>query len=201
MRNASGFALKGTLYSLIICCLVSTAIAQSDTGVLFGVITDPAARTVVGARATLRNNATGSSREYVTDERGVYFFTFLAPGNYTLTLQSTGFKQYQDTDVRIQVAQVTRIDISMEIGSTKEVLDISGLSNGIKHGERFARNGGGSGKDRRPSAERPPVHSTVTACTRSESWRTHGAAEWYSTGPDRRYQRRRRTYEQHHVPA
>ena len=58
----------------------------------------------------------------------MYFFTFLPPGNYTLSLQSAGFKQYQDTDVRIQVAQVTRIDITMEIGSAKEVLDISGLS-------------------------------------------------------------------------
>ena len=106
-------------------------LAQSDTGVLFGVITDPAARTVVGARAALRNNATGASRDYVTDERGVYFFTFVAPGMYTLTLQATGFKQYQDTDVRIQVAQVTRVDISMEIGNTKEVLDVSGLSNGL----------------------------------------------------------------------
>ena len=67
----------------------------------------------------------------MTDERGVYFFTFLAPGTYTLTLQSTGFKQYQDTDVRIQVAQVTRVDISMEIGNTKEILDVSGLSNGL----------------------------------------------------------------------
>ena len=131
MRNASGFALRGTLYILIVCCLVSTARAQSDAGVLFGVITDPAARTVVGAKATLRNNATSSSREYTTDERGVYFFTFLPPGTYTLTLQSPGFKQYQDTDVRIQVAQVTRIDVSMEIGSGKEVLDISGLSNGL----------------------------------------------------------------------
>ena len=131
MRNASGSALKGTLYSLIICCLASIANAQSDAGVLFGVITDPAARTVVGARATLRNNATGSSRDYITDERGVYFFTFLPPGNYTLSLQSAGFKQYQDTDVRIQVAQVTRIDITMEIGSAKEVLDISGLSTGL----------------------------------------------------------------------
>ena len=131
MRNASGFAVRLTLYTLLLCCFVSEALAQSDTGVLFGVITDPAARTVVGARATLRNNATGASREYVTDERGVYFFTFVAPGMYTLTLQATGFKQYQDTDVRIQVAQVTRVDISMEIGNTKEVLDVSGLSNGL----------------------------------------------------------------------
>ena len=54
MRNASGFAVRLTLYTLLLCCFVSTVLAQSDTGVLFGVITDPAARTVVGARATLR---------------------------------------------------------------------------------------------------------------------------------------------------
>ena len=74
---------------------------------LFGVVTDPAARTIAGCRVTLKHNATGSSREYVTDERGVYFFTFLPPGAYTMQFQADGFKQYQDTDVRVQVAQVS----------------------------------------------------------------------------------------------
>ena len=131
MKNYRRFTPQLVTYWLLFFSLASTVFAQSDTGVLFGVITDPAARTILGARLTLRNEATGATREYVTDERGVYFFTFLQPGNYSLQLQADGFKQYQDNDVRIQVAQVSRIDISVEIGNTKEILDISGLGTSL----------------------------------------------------------------------
>jgi hypothetical protein len=117
---------RSVLNFLLLLGFVSAAWAQSDTGVLFGVVSDPAARTVVGAEVTLKNNATGASREYITDERGVYFFTFLQPGSYTVQFKANGFKQYQDSDVRVQVAQVLRLDIDMAIGQVKEVLEISG---------------------------------------------------------------------------
>jgi hypothetical protein len=108
--------------------LIPSARSQSDTGVLFGVISDPAARTVMGARVKLHHKSTGAAREYITDERGVYFFTFLPPGNYSVEFQADGFKQYQDTDVTVRVAQVTRLDVEMAIGSVKEVLDVTGAS-------------------------------------------------------------------------
>jgi hypothetical protein len=128
MSICSGNLARYFLCFLLLFCLVPDASSQSDTGVLFGVITDPAARTVVGAHVSLRHNSTGATREYVTDDRGVYFFTFLPPGVYTVQFQADGFKQYQDADIRIQVAQVTRVDVEMAIGSVKEVLDVSGAS-------------------------------------------------------------------------
>jgi hypothetical protein len=131
MTNSRQYRLQLVSYWLLLFCLIPNVFAQSDTGVLFGVITDPAARTVLGARVTLKNEATGATREYTTDERGVYFFTFLPPGRYNLNLHADGFKQYEDNDVRVQVAQVSRVDVSMEIGNTKEVLDISGLGTSL----------------------------------------------------------------------
>ena len=146
MRNASGFALKGTLHILI--SLLSgfdrlrPVRCRASCSVLSPI---PLRGRLLERRLLYATMPPSSSREYTTDERGVYFFTFLPPGTYTLSLQSAGFKQYQDTDVRIQVAQVTRIDISMEIGSAKEVLDISGSIEWTKFRECLARHGGGPG--------------------------------------------------------
>jgi hypothetical protein len=128
LRNVSR---KSSQFAMLCALVAGSAFAQSETGVLFGVISDPSDRTVVGASATLRSNTTGATREYATDDRGVYFFTFLQPGNYTLEIQAPGFKSYKDSDVRVQVAQVTRLDLSLQIGNTKEVLDVSGLSTNL----------------------------------------------------------------------
>jgi hypothetical protein len=130
MSTASGNT-RLLLCFLLLFSFVPAAFSQSDTGVLFGVVSDPAARTISGARVTLKHNATGASREYVTDERGVYFFTFLPPGAYTMQFEADGFKKYQDADVRVQVAQVTRLDVEMAIGSVKEVMDVSGASRAL----------------------------------------------------------------------
>ncbi|HYP05829.1 MAG TPA: TonB-dependent receptor, partial [Bryobacteraceae bacterium] len=126
MNKAPGPVTRFVSTILLVLGFVSSAFAQSDTGVLFGVVSDPSARTIVGAAVTLKNNATGATREYITDERGVYFFTFLQPGSYTVQFKASGFKQYQDSSVRVQVAQVLRLDIDMQIGQAKEILEISG---------------------------------------------------------------------------
>lgn len=126
MNKAPGPVTRFVSTILLVLGFVSSAFAQSDTGVLFGVVSDPSARTIVGAAVTLKNNATGATREYITDERGVYFFTFLQPGSYTVQFKANGFKQYQDSSVRVQVAQVLRLDIDMQIGQAKEILEISG---------------------------------------------------------------------------
>jgi hypothetical protein len=112
--------LAGTL-------LLSTALvfAQSDSALLFGLVSDPSGSSIKGAKLHLRNNATGQIREYASDERGLFYFTLLPPGGYSVTVEATGFKQFQDTNIHVQVAQVGRLDVQLEIGSTKEVMSVS----------------------------------------------------------------------------
>ena len=125
MSKTPGRMTRPVLSILLLLGFVSAALAQSDTGVLFGVVSDPAARMIVGAQVTLKNNATGASRDYITDERGVYFFTFLQPGEYTVQFKANGFKQYQASDIHVQVAQVLRLDVDLTIGQVKEILEVS----------------------------------------------------------------------------
>jgi hypothetical protein len=106
-------------------------LAQSDSAVLFGVVTDPSGSSIRNAAVVLRNNATGASRQYSTDERGLFYFTLLPPGSYQMTTEAAGFKQYQDPVIRVQVAQVARLDIQLEIGNTKEIINISEQPSGL----------------------------------------------------------------------
>src|SRR6266851_3951460 len=83
---------------------------QSATAVLFGLLKDPSGGSIAGAKVVVRNQATGVQRELETDDKGLYYFTLLPPGNYELTVETQGFKAYRNPVVQIQVAEVGRLD-------------------------------------------------------------------------------------------
>src|SRR5665213_4471241 len=97
---------------IVVLLVVSAALAlsQSDTAVVFGVVKDPSGAAIAGANILLRNEATGISRELQSNDSGLFYFTVLPSGSYEFTVEAAGFKQYRDSHVRIQVAQVGRID-------------------------------------------------------------------------------------------
>lgn len=111
-----------------------SARAQSDTAVVFGVIKDPSGSAIPSAKVQLRNEATGATRELQSNENGLFYFTLLPSGSYEFTVEVEGFKQYRDSHVRIQVAQVGRIDVPMEIGTTAEALEVEGNISAINSG-------------------------------------------------------------------
>jgi hypothetical protein len=110
------------------------ALAQSDTAVVFGVVKDPSGSAIAGATVQLRNEATGGTRELQSNDNGLFYFTLLPSGSYEFTVGAAGFKQYRDSHVRVQVAQVGRIDVPMQIGSTSEVLEVEGNISTINSG-------------------------------------------------------------------
>lgn len=113
---------------IVVLLVVSGALglSQSDTAVVFGVVKDPSGSAIAGATVQLRNEATGIARELQSNDNGLFYFTLLPSGSYEFSVEAAGFKQYRDSHVRIQVAQVGRIDVPMELGKTSEILEVEG---------------------------------------------------------------------------
>jgi hypothetical protein len=120
MKNAA----KRVVLLVLLVLSVGLAFSQSDTAVVFGVIKDPMGSAIVGAKIQLRNELTGANRGLESNDNGLFYFTLLPSGTYEFTVEAKGFKQYHDTHVRVQVAQVGRIDVSMELGSVTETLEV-----------------------------------------------------------------------------
>src|SRR6188474_1818723 len=78
---------------LLLASLGALAYGQSDTASLSGAVTDPGSASIVGARITLRNVATRSARETLTDIQGLYRFSLLIPGSYEITIEAPGMRQ------------------------------------------------------------------------------------------------------------
>ena len=116
-----------TLTALVIfvVCAV-TAIAQTGTSNITGTVRDTAGAVVPGATVTAKNDATGVTSTQTTNDSGVYAFTALPVGNYTVTVEKQGFKTLQKTHNALQVGEPLTIDAALEVGAVSETVTVTG---------------------------------------------------------------------------
>jgi len=98
---------------------------QSNTATVTGLITDPAGAVMPSAKVTIRNVDTNIPREMASDENGDYTITSLPPGKYELTVSSPGFRTAVQRNLVLQIAQVLRVDVRMEVGTVAETVEVS----------------------------------------------------------------------------
>ena len=106
------------------------ALAQ-DTATLTGTVRDRTGAVIAGATVTVTNISTEITREFATNSAGEYVAAAMLPGQYNLTVSKDGFRTYHAEGVILRVAQDARIDVTMEVGSTREVMTV--------HGEELAQ--------------------------------------------------------------
>jgi hypothetical protein len=95
------------------------------TATLRGTVTDPAGLIIKGAKVTLTASELGISRENTTDVDGLYSFTFLPEGTYTLDVEFTGFKHYRQEGITLVAGQVAEQPVKLTIGSVAESVEVT----------------------------------------------------------------------------
>ena len=98
--------------------------AQQAVGNISGTISDPQNAVVQGAVVEIRNIGTNSVFKTASNENGVYTAPNLAVGDYTIEASAPGFKRAVRSGVRLQVNQNARIDITLDLGQTAEVVEV-----------------------------------------------------------------------------
>src|SRR5215510_9660469 len=118
--NSVRLACLAILFAFTVACAGSLALAQSAvTGAIGGVATDPN-----NAAVTLRSADTNKTETSTTDSEGRFRFTNLQPGVYILTISATGFSEYKQDRVIIEVGRLSNIDAVLSIGAATSVIDI-----------------------------------------------------------------------------
>ena len=108
--------------SLLLPALLS---AQSVNGRIVGRIADPTGAVLAGAKVTLINEATGQSRDALTNGSGDYTFVEVAPGTYTVQFELTGFKKNVQNSVLVDVNQVVTLNSTLQIGASQETVEVT----------------------------------------------------------------------------
>lgn len=88
--------------------------AAQQAGSLTGRVTDELGAVVVGANITA-TDANGTERTATTNDEGVYSFTNLAPGTYTVRAGATGFAQFAEEGIEIASARRATLDITLSV--------------------------------------------------------------------------------------
>src|SRR5713226_1000387 len=98
--------------------------AQADRGTITGTVQDPANSMVPGAVVVAKNTANGSAFQTTTTTTGNFPLPSLPAGIYEVTAEAAGFKRYIEHNARVEVAQVTRIDITLQVGSATDSVTV-----------------------------------------------------------------------------
>ncbi|OLC83099.1 MAG: hypothetical protein AUH66_03360 [Acidobacteria bacterium 13_1_40CM_4_57_6] len=101
--------------------------AQSPTGGLNGVITDPSGGVIAKAAVRL-TNASGASLDTTTNRDGFYEFKGLLLGTYSLKAVSKGFAVFSQEDVQILAGQTRQLSIGLLIQMEEEKVEVSDSS-------------------------------------------------------------------------
>src|SRR5262245_2124701 len=92
-RSASSFShLLSPL--IVVVAIAVSAVAQSATGSIRGIVTDPSKAIISGAKVTIINKDTGAARVTQTNSAGEFQFSLLQPGDYEIKVMMQGFKSH-----------------------------------------------------------------------------------------------------------
>ena len=99
------------LVSLAFLAGVPSVLAQgTGSATLRGTVKDPKGAVVPSATVTVINERTKDERKTTTNDEGVYVFSALTPGNYTLKVEAQGFKTAEQYLPRSAICPLNRID-------------------------------------------------------------------------------------------
>ena len=105
---------------VLACVFSGLAAAQSITGSLTGLVSDPTGAAVPSVTVRATNTATGVIAETRTSATGNYVVPNLAPGTYQLEATLTGFKTLIRPGIAVFAGDDLRLDLKLEVGAQQE---------------------------------------------------------------------------------
>jgi hypothetical protein len=127
MRLKTFCRLIGLLAGVVL-LMSSLSLAQETTGGLQGTVKDSSGAVLSNAHVEVRGSALLGVKGLDTDTGGYYRFANLPPGTYTITVSAKGFKTIKREGVALEVGHLPTIDITLDIGATSEVVEVTGAA-------------------------------------------------------------------------
>ncbi|MGB7465915.1 MAG: carboxypeptidase-like regulatory domain-containing protein, partial [Candidatus Acidiferrum sp.] len=123
IRNPSALVCLFTVLTLL---TAVPAPGQTFRGTILGVVTDSSGAAVPGATVTIKNVDTGLSRTVTTTDDGSYSAPELPIGNYSVTVEKSGFKAGVVNGVRVEVSTEKRADVVLQPGQLAQKVEVMG---------------------------------------------------------------------------
>src|SRR5262249_24513359 len=114
----SSFRMRLVFHEILFLSLlcIPLAYSQTSTASLTGTIHDATGAVLPGVSVTVTDIERNTSLSALSNDAGSYVIPVLNPGTYSVTAEFPGFKRFLQEGVVLQVAQVARLDVTMEVG-------------------------------------------------------------------------------------
>lgn len=113
-------SLHFMLAAALVLCASFTVSAQVDSGKIVGTVKDASGAIIAGATVTVTEVQTNTQKKIETNSAGEYVATELKPGTYTVKAERPGFKTAIQSEFKLDINQVVRVDLSLVVGSVEE---------------------------------------------------------------------------------
>ena len=113
---------------ILLLVIASATFSQTGRGTLTGTATDSSGAVVPRVSVVLTNAETKTRYEAQASAAGVYAVPELPYGRYTVEIRQTGFQTALANDVQIAVNQVTRLDVTLQVGEVQQSVEVKAVS-------------------------------------------------------------------------
>jgi hypothetical protein len=130
MRKIETIALHlGRLFTLALLLVLRVSVGHASiTGSISGTVTDPTGAVVPGATVVAYNTETGIQNSTQTNAQGFYSFPALAAGHYEVRIRATGFQEYRQTGLVLDVNTAQRVDAALVVGGVSQEVNVTATS-------------------------------------------------------------------------
>ncbi len=114
---------RSILLLVTLCAL--PVMAQQISGTITGSVKDSQQAAIPSAKVSLVNLAQGTTREIQSGPDGSFVFTLVQPGTYNLSVEATGFKKFEQKDVKVFANdRLTLGDLTLTVGALNETVTV-----------------------------------------------------------------------------
>src|SRR5260370_10203487 len=117
-----GFLAYAAAALLPLICAYSSA--QTDQGAITGVVQDSTGAVIANAQVTATNSDTGLALETKSNNSGVFVFSPLKIGNYTVTASSTGFQTVSRENLHLDIQERLNLSFTLPAGAATETVKV-----------------------------------------------------------------------------
>ncbi len=98
--------------------------AQSETGTIYGLVSDGTGAVVPKAKVRLIDTSRGNTSELETGNGGFYSFAGIHPGHYQLEVEKAGFKKARLTGITVNVQDNLEQNFTLNVGAISESITV-----------------------------------------------------------------------------
>jgi hypothetical protein len=121
--------LRGSVFTLLAALFLLLPThrlwAQADQGAITGAVTDSTGAVIPNADVTLNDTDTGLQLKGKTDGSGVYTFSPIKIGNYTVTVEAPGFTPTRQEKVHVDIQSRVAVPVTLQPGGESQSITVN----------------------------------------------------------------------------